>query len=238
MFEDYFALQLAFAQQYAAAAQVSWASAIARCTNLRRRLNLQGPSGERAWSSLLRLASEEGASFASVLHRCQVLHAEGRAPCPSPAPFGCFSYDAPDGAGVVRIHFMPPANQSSSPLGAHNASQRLDELQRMFVHIGQTEPRARSERGVSWLYNLQAYTRLFPRDFTASVAAPAFPVHLQGSSTWGQVLNWRQAVKPAVRDAVVRALPSMLPHAPWKVFPLQALTAACPIDAFHERFGK
>ena len=88
--------------------------------------------------------------------------------------------------------------------------------------------------GVSWLYNLGAYTRLFPPAYAASARLPAFPVHMNGSSTWGQVLTWRGTVKPAVRDAVVAKLAAIDPAAPWKVFPLRALAATAAIGVFHD----
>ena len=76
-----------------------------------------------------------------------------------------------------------------------------------------------------------------PRPWGASAAAPRFALHLTGFSTWGQVLGWRQTVKPDVRDAVLARLPYLEPAAPWKVFPLQALAAHCPVAPFHDWFA-
>jgi hypothetical protein len=59
---------------------------------------------------------------------------------------------------------------------------------------------------MSWLYNLDAYKRLFPSAYRRSVREPGFAPHLNGTSTWGQVLDWRQQVKPAMRDAVLANL--------------------------------
>lgn len=235
MFEEYFAFQLEFARQYAHAAGVPFAFAIAHCTNLRRRLNLWSPEGEEVWSSLLRIAGNESQSFATLLRRCTDLY-DQRGPSDGTSEFGCFSYDLPDAAGTVRIHFMPPAGHISSPLASENANARQDELRQMFTRIARTAPDARSVRGVSWLYHLEAYKRLFPDTYVASVKPAHFPVHLNGSSTWGQVLDWQQKVKPEVRNAVRRNFPGMDPAAPWKVFPLQALTANCNIGAFYDQF--
>lgn len=235
MHEDYFALQLKFAEHYAVVANVSFALAISRCTNLRRRLNLVGPRGEEAWASVLLRASDKPDSLTSVLQRCLQLRT-GNSAGSKVSAFGCFSYGSPDESGIVRIHFMPPDGQNTSPLSSENLAQRQDELRAMFTHIRRLEQRAKVVRGVSWLYNVHAYKRLFPDDYAASVELPRFPVHLNGSSTWGQVLDWQQKVKPEAQSAILCKITHMRAQAPWEVFPLQALKAQCGIGSFYERF--
>lgn len=237
MHEDYFALQLKLAEHYASVANVSLGLAIDRCTNLRRRLNLSGPAGAAAWAGVLKFANAPPNSMAAVLQKClqlQTCHVTKALP----SAFGCFSYDAPDDAGTVRIHFMPPDRPDSSPLSRANLSQRHDELCAMFSHIRRVERRAQAVRGVSWLYNLSAYQRLFPGDYIASIAPPRFPVHLNGSSTWGQMLDWRHRVKPEMQSALICRMPHMRADAPWEIFPLQALTAHCAIGAFYARYTR
>jgi len=114
---------------------------------------------------------------------------------------------------------------------------RTAELRALFAHVRQHKSDVTRVRGVSWLYNLDAYRRLFPPEYGAAVKLPAFPLHLNGSSTWGQVLDWRQTVKPSVREALLSRLGEMTVEAPWKVFPLPALVASCHVDRFYEWFG-
>jgi hypothetical protein len=59
---------------------------------------------------------------------------------------------------------------------------------------------------------------------------------LNGSSIWGQVLNWRQEVKPDVRDQLLVRLNDMEVATPWLIFPLQALVATSQIDVFYDQF--
>ncbi|VTU21446.1 hypothetical protein H6CHR_01592 [Variovorax sp. PBL-H6] len=113
---------------------------------------------------------------------------------------------------------------------------RVQELCALFSHVRRTERNFLSVRGVSWLYNRDAYRRLFPRSYAMSIRPVAAPLHLNGSSTWGQVLNWRQEVKPDMRDALVDRLDTMKAEAPWETFPLQALTATGDIGKFFEVF--
>ena len=234
---DYFSLQLAVARQYARAARVTPGAAIDRCTNLRRRFGLLGPAGAARWQAFLAHADQVKADEDAVLSWCATLYV-GRPVGHLGRAFGCFSYDPPDSSsGALRIHFVPPDDVGQSPLALASIGARLDELRAMFAHIRRHERGAASVRGVSWLYNLDAYKRLFPANYVAAIRAPGFPLHLNGSSTWGQVLNWRQAVKPVARDALLARLPTLRAEAPWEIFPYPALTATCEIDAFHEHFG-
>ena len=235
MLEDYFSLQLKFATHYAAKAAVPLSVAIDRCTNLRRRLNLWGDGGAPQWNLFLRKINSVGNDPAEQI----ALLAEFQRPgsCAElKRAFGCFSYDPPDAFGTLRIHFLAPDGVPSSPLAVENLSARRSELQDMFSHVRRTEPRATSVRGVSWLYNLHGYRRLFPVAYGASVRPVSFPLHLNGTSTWGQVLNWRQEVKPAVRDPLLARLDSMEVAAPWRIFPLQALLATSPMEVFYDHF--
>lgn len=104
----------------------------------------------------------------------------------------------------------------------------------MFSHILRTEKGVKSVVGVSWLYNLDAYKRLFPSAYVASLRTPWFPLHLNGSSTWGQVLDWRQEVKPALKAVLLSRLHLMRAQAPWEVFPLRAMVATSEAEVFYE----
>ena len=235
---DYFDLQLQVARRYAAAAQVPFDAAVAACTNLRRRLNLHVPAGDARWRALLaRLAPTDGDRPAALALCLDAFAARPAAP-QSPGTFGCFSCDLPDAAsGTLRLHFMPPQGIARSPLARDSMAERHQELRALFRYVRQSGAPVRSVMGVSWLYHLDAYRRLFPPAYGASAAAPGFALHLTGSSTWGQVLGWRQTVKPDVRDAVLARLRYLEPAAPWKVFPLQALAAHCPVAPFHDWFA-
>ncbi|WP_043338483.1 hypothetical protein [Comamonas sp. B-9] len=233
MFEDYFTLQLRFAGRYSSVAHTSFAAAISSCTNLRRRLNLMGVEGEKAWNNLLNFADTNSSSLVAIVDKCVHLH-EFYGSNSKNSAFGCFSYEPPNVEGVVRIHFLPAVNQESSPLSPERIAERRCELKAMFAEIRLLQPRAKVVRGVSWLYNLNAYKRLFPAAFVAAIEEPRFPVHLNGTSTWGQVLDWRQRVKPDIEGRIASEFPNMREQAPWEIFPLKALTTHCEIEKFYE----
>ena len=235
MLEAYFSLQLRFAERYAAAAGLPFGASIAHCTNLRRRLNLWGPAGASRWNDLLARIGDSVGGRSDALSLCMESY-ENRPRLATERSFGCFSFDPPDTSGVLRIHFVPPENTSTSPLASANIGARVQELCALFSHVRRTERNLLSVRGVSWLYNRDAYRRLFPHSYAMSIRPVAASLHLNGSSTWGQVLNWRQEVKPDMRDALLARLDTMKAEAPWETFPLQALTATCDVAKFYERF--
>lgn len=52
----------------------------------------------------------------------------------------------------------------------------LDQVRALFRQVRQEHPHARSVRGISWLYHLAAYRRLFPPQYGHSARAPlTFP---------------------------------------------------------------
>jgi hypothetical protein len=62
-------------------------------------------------------------------------------------------------------------------------------------------------------------------------------VRLDGTSSWGQLLDFRGCVKPAVRDALLANLDGLDMAAPWRAFPLRALGAQCGIEHFLRFYG-
>ena len=235
MLEEYFALQLSFAERYAAVADLPFGAAITLCTNIRRRLNLWGPAGASRWNDFIALIGDETHGRCDALSICLEWY-EHRPRLYTGRSFGCFSFASPDASGVLRIHFVPPENTSASPLASANFEARVQELSELFSHVRRTERGVLSVRGVSWLYNLNAYRRLFPHSYAMSLQPVDVPLHLNGTSTWGQVLNWRQEVMPDMRETLLARLVTMRRDAPWKVFPLQALTASSDVADFYERF--
>lgn len=235
MLEDYFSLQLSFAERYAAAADLPLGVSIAHCTNLRRRFNLWGPAGANRWNDFVARIGHPKKDRRDALTLCMQWY-EGRPQLATGRSFGCFSFDPPDASGVLRIHFIPPETTSTSPLACANTGARVQDLCELFSHVRRKVAGVLSVRGVSWLYNLEAYRRLFPCSYVMSIQAINVPLHLNGSSTWGQVLNWRQEVKPNMRDALLARMITMRPEAPWETFPLQALTATSDVAEFYERF--
>ena len=119
--EAYFDLQLQFAERYSKLTDVPLADAIGKCTNLRRRFGLWGPTGDRAWAAFL----EKVPSCAQHRDLLRLtLSATGSAPTFRQSPFGCFSYDPGGADKPLRLHFMPDLrHRHSSPLASEAVLQ-------------------------------------------------------------------------------------------------------------------
>ena len=109
--------------------------------------------------------------------------------------FGCFSFEPPN-EGVIRIHFSPNDTQDGvGPLAHPKYSRRVAELADMFAFIRREHgTEAKFVAGGSWLYNLEAYRRLFPSAYIASLRINTTPSGLAGGSWWGQFVDHRENV--------------------------------------------
>lgn len=105
----------------------------------------------------------------------------------------------------------------------------------MFSFIRANHSDAQAVRGGSWLYNVDAYRRLLPPAYVAS-AQPPVRVRLDGTSSWGQVLDFKGGVKPKIRAELLARARAVDLAAPWTAFPLPALAAGCTIDRFYQHY--
>ncbi|MBK6007199.1 hypothetical protein JJB11_13950 [Ramlibacter ginsenosidimutans] len=234
-YEDYFDLQLRFAARYAELVGLSLTEAIDRCTNLRRRFGLWGAAGDERWNGFLRRVAGH-ATHQDILRVAITMH-ECRSSS-MPSPFGCFTYESPDSQGILRLHFMPDErHRQASPLAESCLPERRAELRALVMEVRRLHPGLRRVRGISWLYHVQAYRNLFPPTYAASVQPTTEALKLTGSSTWGQVLDYRHRLRPGIADRVLSVLGPSTAHAPWLAFPCQPLSAVGPAEDFFAWFA-
>jgi hypothetical protein len=100
--------------------------------------------------------------------------------------------------------------------------------------VQHTYANAHTVLGGSWLYHLDAYRRLFPPVYGESRTVLTGMVRFQGSSSWGQLLDHRERVKPALRAQFLANLPQLDRHRLWEVFPLPTYRAQAPLQAFYD----
>lgn len=235
---DYFSLQLLFAGRMAALEAIPLSRAVAAYTNLHRRFGLGRPDAGPAsalWARYTRRLERLATHEAQLAWTMEVFLQAPVEPPSSQRVFGCFSCEAPDPDGAVKIHFLNRDEAGADgPLSAARAPARLAELRAMFSHLRRTHPSARRVRGASWLYNLEAYRRLLPADYVASRTPPSGPIRLDGSSSWGQFLDHEGFVKRDLRARFLRRLDDLAPQAPWRVFPLPVLLVHGPIELFYD----
>lgn len=241
-FRDYFDLQLRLARTIVALRGDSLARAVALYTNFHRRFGLgriQGLPTSNYWrrytSTLERLTAHE--RMVAWTQECFARAPEERLPV-NHHQFGCFSCAPPNRDGLVRIHFSNKDSKGGSgPLSRANMENRTRELKDMFAFVRRTFPSANGVQGGSWIYNLEAYRRLFPPEFGASRELPRRPICLHGSSSWGQFLDHRNAVKPELREEFLDNLKQLDMDHPWRAFPMPARLARAPIGLFYEYYS-
>ena len=232
----YFEVQLALANEIAVRSDGSFADAVAWCTNLHRRFgygSIGVDESPGAWRQFL--GELESATTLEDRVHCAVeaFVAGQEEPVPSGREmFGCFAFDPPDDDGAVRLHFFNRDSADGvSPLAPSKIARRRAELTALTRRVLHGHANATSVLGGSWLYHLDAYRRLFPPAYVAS-RTPVEPVRLNGTSSWGQVLDHRERVKPHVRDEILAKLTELDPSSPWRVFPLRPLRTTAPVDVF------
>lgn len=233
----YFGVQLMLAERIAALSPSDLGEAALRCTNLHRRFGLGRPEhgAAPAWSDYAGRLEQSGSATERLDWTIEFFVGAPEETAPAGhVHFGCFACEPPDADGAVKIHFNNRDTEGGlGPLASAKAGARMAELDRLTAHVRAAWPHARKIKGGSWLYNLEAYRRLFPPAYAASRRRPE-AVRLTGSSSWGQFLDWRGAVKPDLAQAFAANLDRLDPAAPWRAFPLPALTAEAPVDAFIE----
>ena len=148
--------------------------------------------------------------------------------------FGCFYYAVWAG-GRVRLHFWNP-DPTTSPLQRKWITARMADLRGLFAHLRNYVPEASSVVGGSWLYNIDAYRRLFPAEFLAT--AQAEEPEAQFMALWGQVLDHRGQIKPETAAVFVErferaaSLEQIL-----RSFPYPLLRLEAPLEIFFPFYG-
>jgi hypothetical protein len=233
---DYFALQLHFAEVVATRAARPLADAVAQCTNFYRRFGFGrwhapiAPAWQQYTAHLLMLETHDQRVAWTQTFFVQV--PPERLP-PGRQQFGCFGCDPPDADGRVRIHFTNHDTDGISPLSRAKIGARRQDLHAMFTYVQHTHADAHAVLGGSWLYHLDAYRRLFPPVYGASCVVQEGIAHLQGTASWGQFLDHREAIKPALREQFLANLATLDMQRLWVAFPLPTYSAQAPMQAFY-----
>jgi hypothetical protein len=235
----YFDLQLTFARELTARLGQSFGDMLLYYTALYKILGIEGDfdAQQPVWQTLLKKAVGEDA--ATDLYQYYVSRLDIIPQFTDQPYWGCFAYDYREEyythRNVIRLHF---SNQDDSPCGALSRERmpvRRGELAEMFAYIAVHEPQATTVCGASWLYNREAYRRLFPPSYTAPAALEIDEPHYQFRALWGQfllhdwTLNEELATDFLQRVGAVRDSGQVA-----ACFPYQVLLASSPIGEFSE----
>lgn len=231
--KEFFALQIEFARAVSARVGLPIDRALLDYTNLYIRFGLgrdfdhSNPIWRRYVDGLTRTSDVFDWTYRFYLAQGEDLR--------PPATSACFSY-AMQGAECVRIHFRNTESTTTSPLSSDRLPALLGELRSMFGEVKRNEKNVTSVVGTSWLYNLPAYQRCFPRLYVAGakVAEPRYR-HL---SLWGQFLDRTGSLRHDVVQDFKSRLARLTDLGDLALaFPLQALAVEAPIAEFYRFYG-
>lgn len=233
--KEFFEISLCFAWKIAEIVREPVEKALLHYTNLYIRFGLgrdfeaANPVWQSYVSGLSRTPDSGEWTYQFYLRR-QCLAAVSH---PSDASlFGCFSYAVLDG-GRIRLHFRNGDSSGHGPLSKSRMDERLAELTGMFTHIRETLHGPVGVLGASWLYNIEAYRRLFPPDYLATAQAgrrdfPYLPL-------WGQFVDHTGRIKEDLAHRFLNRLGSQQTLEDIeKCFPFRALHLESSIHAFYE----
>lgn len=238
---SYLEVQLRLARRMAELTGAPVSQTARNYTNFHRRLGLGDAHdpAEPLWARYAGQLDQLPGLDAQVAWTEDVFKAAKEGPAlPGRTWFGCFACEAPTAEGAVRIHFTNrDTDETGGPLVRAKFAARTRELAALVRHVRETHPQSIRIQGGSWLYHLEAYRRLFPADYAASRTPWPGRISLTGTSSWGQIIDSRGAVRDAVRDILVANLEALDPEAPWRAFPYPVLSVTAPIDSFYRHFG-
>ena len=146
----------------------------------------------------------------------------------------CFTFAYWPDDRLVRLHFSN--DRDGTALRPETVEDRRRELRAIFSTIAAEHPEAEVVRGTSWLYNLDAYRRLFPPGFVADLRPTGKP-H-QFAALWAQFIDRHGVVKPALAERFLAAVDvAGSVDALDAAFPLDALAATAGVEIFFDDLG-
>lgn len=221
-------LQRRFAHRWAEVAPCPREQAYLRCTTWYHQVCGLGRDFEPDHPEWLRFLADLGAAEEPDAFVAARAAAGGhRRP-----PTSVFDHAWDAEALTVRLHFQPDA-AGQSPLALEAVPERQREIRTVIGRALIDHPEAAWVRGRSWLYNLEAYRRLFPPTFIAGLTPDEHD--LQFLATWGQFLTRRGETRPAMAEPFLERISAASTTAALEdAFPFRVLETRLAIGDFVE----
>jgi len=232
---DFFRMQLEFAAYIASVTNASLGAAIMDYTNIyiRLRFGRDFDAANPEWVEYVDGLQSSPARNAIYTHEVWQSRAEVQPPGVI-AIAGCFSCGYESG-NTARIHFENRENEKESPLSYSQREMRYAELRKLFRFTLISHPEIENVCGLSWLYNISAYRRLFPPQYIAS-SKPVTGKY-RNMPLWGQFLCRNGEVRTEKADFFYEKLsrnPSLSEIS--GCFPFQPLAVKAPVTVFRHFF--
>jgi hypothetical protein len=234
--QAFFDLQWHFARKVALLSGVPLAQVLLKYTNLYIRFGLGRDfnPAHPAWQAYLAGLQNAHDQCEWTYHYYLTRTATSTMP-PVVAQSGCFSY-ALLNENRIRLHFQNTDTEHGSSLSISCVEQRRADLTALFQHVQRTLHGQIRVVGVSWLYNLPAYCRLFPTSYitTARIITDRF----HSMPLWGQFLDRNGDTKESMTRPFLASLEQQS-HMErlHECFPFQVITVDAQVQEFYNWYG-
>lgn len=186
--KEFFQLQLIFAEKISSITDTTLETALLEYTTLYRSFYIpdwEFNSEHVVWQQFLKVFRESNNKL-DAIYDFYLLHTRDEK---SVKQFGCFAYDYSEERKQITMHLT--GNDTANILAKENRKKRKEELRDMFGEIIEKYPETETVFGFSWLYNIDAYTRLFPQEYIQSLRLPKTlpPAYFRALALWGQFID-------------------------------------------------
>ena len=186
--KEFFQLQLIFAEKISSITDTTLETALLEYTTLYRSLQIPDwdfNSEHVVWQQFLKVFRESPDKLDAIYNFYLLRLCEEK----KVKQFGCFAYDYSEERKQITMHLT--GNGTTNILAKENREKRKEELRNMFREIKEKYPEVETVFGFSWLYNIDAYTRLFPQEYIQSLRPPKTlpPAYYRALALWGQFID-------------------------------------------------
>ncbi len=231
---SYFALHLVFARRVAAIQDISLDDAMLRYTPWYNHGLHIGKDFDATHPDWLAFLDTVHAGADPVEHLYEA--SRSAPPYPDSVLGLCFYGDYWPESRTAGVHFNNNAPGGIS-LQRSEVFRRMAELREIFTNVAREHPEAERVGGGSWLYNLEAYRRLFPPAYVAT-RRPDDRIHYGFMGAWGQFLDRHFEVKPAMRDPFLAGIAAARTMAEVEAcFPYRQMLVQGDIGMFYRYYG-
>jgi hypothetical protein len=145
----------------------------------------------------------------------------------------CFTYSIKEDR--VHLHFNNNEGPVPGPLSTSRIEARRKELVDIFKAINNDLPEVTVVEGYSWLYNLEAYRRLFPSEYVKS--GKVIKDDFRSMDIWGQFIDSSYNIKTEFTANFVARLNKAATIRELKnIFEFYPVRVEAPISVFFEYF--
>lgn len=235
--KEFLEIQLLFAQKVSEIKQIPLGDALFTYTSLPIRFGMsfgQLAKDNPIWIKFTERLARQG-TYVPIDIIFQYHLEQMKDASPMRPQFGCFSYDSLDSEKGARIHFANNDDPEPGVLSEERIPIRMEELKNMFSEIKEQHPDFTFVISSSWLFNVGAFKRLFPDEFTTDLKVKANDYRSLG--LWGQFIDKYGNVKKDLKELFIESMNKSATFEQLEnSFPMKELKAEAELSLFYNYY--